>query len=81
MRYKAAAKELKQVVGIADPVPAEAVLPRKASGDDGNQKQDNCADEIAVPDVAIVVAAVLVVIVGELIAQKRFAAKKPRQGG
>ena len=47
----------------------------------GNQKQDNCADEIAVPDVAIVVAAVLVVIVGELIAQKRFAAKKPRQGG
>jgi len=28
MRYKAMAKKLRQVVGLADPVPAEAVLPR-----------------------------------------------------
>ena len=29
MRYKAMAKKLRQVVGLADPVPAEAVLPRE----------------------------------------------------
>ena len=29
MRYKAMAKKLRQVVGLADPVPAEAILPRE----------------------------------------------------
>jgi len=35
MRYKAMAKKLRQVVGLADPVPAEAVLaePRRGEGD------------------------------------------------
>lgn len=31
MRYKAAAKKLRQVVGIADPTPADVVLPRGAA--------------------------------------------------
>ena len=42
MRYKAMAKKLRQVVGLADPVPAEAVLgaPPRRGGGDGDAKQD-----------------------------------------
>ena len=46
MRYKAMAKKLRQVVGLADPVPAEAVLaepPRR----EGEGKQDYGAYEIS----------------------------------
>ena len=56
MRYKAMAKRLQQVVGLADPVPAEAVLaePPKEGGGDG--KRDYGAYEILerVPDLAVV---------------------------
>jgi hypothetical protein len=34
MRYKAAAKKLKQVVDLADPTPADVVLPREAAASD-----------------------------------------------
>ncbi|MBR4257522.1 MAG: hypothetical protein IKQ17_00655 [Kiritimatiellae bacterium] len=50
MRYKAAAKKLKQVVEIADPTPADVVLPRGAEERKG--KRDYGADEI--PELAIV---------------------------
>ncbi len=50
MRYKAAAKKLKQVVELADPTPADVVLPRGAEERKG--KQDYGADEI--PELAIV---------------------------
>jgi hypothetical protein len=52
MRYKAAAKKLKQVVEIADPAPADAVLPGGASERKGEGKQDYGADEI--PELAVV---------------------------
>ena len=48
MRYKAMAKKLRQVVGLADPVPAEAVLgvaPREGGGG-GDAKRDYGAYEI-----------------------------------
>ena len=50
MRYKAAAKKLKQVVEFADPTPADVVLPRGAEERKG--KRDYGADEI--PELAIV---------------------------
>jgi len=50
MRYKAAAKKLKQVVELADPTPADVVLPRGAEERKG--KRDYGADEI--PELAIV---------------------------
>ena len=40
MRYKAAAKKLRQVVGLADPTPVAAVL----AGDDGRRKGEEDAD-------------------------------------
>ncbi len=39
MRYKAMAKRLRQVVGLADPVPAEAVLAETPRGG-GEAKRD-----------------------------------------
>ena len=45
MRYKAMAKKLRQVVGLADPVPAEAVLAEPPRGE-GEGKQDYGAYEI-----------------------------------
>ena len=50
MRYKAAAKKLKQVVELADPTPADVVLPSGAEEQKG--KRDYGADEI--PELAIV---------------------------
>jgi hypothetical protein len=50
MRYKAAAKKLKQVVEFADPTPADVVLPRGA--EERKVKRDYGADEI--PELAIV---------------------------
>ena len=50
MRYKAAAKKLKQVVEFVDPTPADVVLPRGAEERKG--KRDCGADEI--PELAIV---------------------------
>ena len=50
MRYKAAAKKLKQVVELADPTPADVVLPRGA--EERKRKRDYGADEI--PELAIV---------------------------
>ena len=50
MRYKAAAKKLKQVVELADPTPADVVLPSGAEGQKG--KRDYGADEI--PELAVV---------------------------
>ena len=50
MRYKAAAKKLKQVVELADPMPADVVLPRGA--EERKWKRDYGADEI--PELAIV---------------------------
>ena len=50
MRYKAAAKKLKQVVEFVDPTPADVVLPRGAEERKG--KRDYGADEI--PELAIV---------------------------
>ena len=44
MRYKAMAKKLRQVVGLADPVPAEAVLAEPPRGE-GEGKQDHGAYE------------------------------------
>ena len=46
MRYKAMAKKLRQVVGLADPVPAEAVLAELPS-DGGEKKRDYGAYEIS----------------------------------
>ena len=43
MRYKAMAKKLRQVVGLADPVPAEAVLAEPPRGG-GEEKRDYGAD-------------------------------------
>ena len=65
MRYKAMAKRLRQVTGLADPVPAAAVLAPPARGDGhaeggtkaGGGKRDYGADEIngrEVPDLAVV---------------------------
>ena len=45
MRYKAMAKKLRQVVGLADPVPAEAVL-AEPSHDEGKGKRDYGTYEI-----------------------------------
>jgi len=60
MRYKAAAKKLKQVAELADPTPADVVLPRggtasaaetaqadAAAGQEGSEKRDYGADEVA----------------------------------
>ena len=58
MRYKAMAKKLRQVVGLSDPVPAEAVL-GEPPRDGGKGKQDYGAYEIFdlaradVPDLAV----------------------------
>jgi hypothetical protein len=46
MRYKAMAKKLRQVVGLADPVPAEAVLAEPPCGE-GEGRQDYGAYEIS----------------------------------
>ena len=45
MRYKAAAKKLKQVAGLADPTPADVVLPHDAVGRKEVAEQDYGADE------------------------------------
>ena len=45
MRYKAAAKKLKQVVELADPTPADVVLPRGAAEQEEG-KRDCGADEV-----------------------------------
>ena len=50
MRYKAAAKKLKQVVELADPTPADVVLPHGAEERKG--KRDYGADEI--PELVVV---------------------------
>ena len=47
MRYKASAKKLKQVVELADPTPADVVLPHGAAEQEEEVKQDYGADEIA----------------------------------
>ena len=47
MRYKAAAKKLKQVVELADPMPADVVLPQAAAAWEGRERRDYGADEIA----------------------------------
>lgn len=52
MRYKAAAKKLKQVVELVDPTPADAVMPHGEAGAKGNGKRDYGADEI--PGLAVV---------------------------
>ena len=63
MRYKAMAKKLRQVTGLADPVPAEAVLapragtaPEEPPRGEGEGRRDYGAYEIIgkVPDVAVV---------------------------
>ena len=55
MRYKAMAKKLRQVVGLADPVPAEAVLGEPPGGG-GEEKRDYGTYEIIgrEPDLAVV---------------------------
>ena len=55
MRYKAMAKKLRQVVGLADPVPAEAVLAGPPRGE-GKGKQDYGAYEMSgkVPELEVV---------------------------
>ena len=45
MHYKAAAKKLKQVVELADPTPADVVLPRGAAERKDGAKRDYGADE------------------------------------
>ena len=52
MHYKAMAKKLKQVVEIADPTPADVVLPRGATEQKKKVEQDYGADEI--PGLAVV---------------------------
>ena len=44
MRYKAAAKKLKQIVELADPTPADVVLPRDAAGQDCAAKSGSGSD-------------------------------------
>ncbi len=46
MRYKAMAKRLRQVVGLADPVPAEAVLAEPPQGGAGAEKRDYGSDSV-----------------------------------
>ena len=46
MRYKAAAKKLKQVVELADPTPADVVLPHGAAERKDGSKRDFGADEV-----------------------------------
>ena len=46
MRYKAAAKKLKQVVELADPTPADVVLPHGAPEQREEVKRDYGADEV-----------------------------------
>ena len=46
MRYKAAAKKLKQVVELADPTPADVVLPHGAPEHREEVKRDYGADEV-----------------------------------
>ena len=46
MRYKAAAKKLKQVVELADPTPADVVLPHGAAERKDGSKRDYGADEV-----------------------------------
>ena len=47
MRYKAVAKKLKQVADLADPTPADVVLPQAAAAREGRERRDYGADEIA----------------------------------
>ena len=47
MRYKAVAKKLKQVADLADPTPADVVLPQAAAAREGRERRDCGADEIA----------------------------------
>ena len=54
MRYKAMAKKLRQVVGLADPVPAEAVLAETARTKDGQERPDAPKGTRAAPDLAVV---------------------------
>ena len=60
MRYKAMAKKLRQVVGLADPVPAEAVLAEtvrteiNACAKDGQARPNAPKRAWTVPDVAVV---------------------------
>jgi hypothetical protein len=53
MRYKAMAKKLRQVVGLADPVPAEAVLAPQAEAVSA-EKLDRPKARTEVPDLAVV---------------------------
>ena len=54
MRYKAMAKKLRQVVGLADPVPAEAVLAETARAKDGEACPNAPKEVRTVPDLAVV---------------------------
>ena len=47
MRYKAVAKKLKQVADLADPTPADVVLPQAAAAREGRERRDYGADEIS----------------------------------
>ena len=53
MRYKAMAKKLRQVVGLADPVPAEAVLASQAEAVSAEEPERPKA-RTEVPDLAVV---------------------------
>ena len=53
MRYKAMAKKLRQVVGLADPVPAEAVLAETPCGGEAG-KRDRKVERADVPDLEVV---------------------------
>ena len=46
MRYKAAAKKLKQIVELADPTPVDVVLPPAYAAKEENEKRDYGADDI-----------------------------------
>ena len=54
MRYKAMAKKLRQVVGLADPVPAEAVLAETARAKDGRAVLNAPKGTWPAPDLAVV---------------------------
>ena len=57
MRYKAMAKKLRQVVGLADPVPAEVVLAERTSGNmvgGRSVTKDGECGEVATPGLAVV---------------------------
>ena len=54
MRYKAMAKKLRQVVGLADPVPAEAVLAETARTKDGEACPNAPKGTWTAPDLAVV---------------------------